>query len=69
MGHGMRSYQDKDKRKMRIRNHIARDLRSPKYGKRIVEVKRHKLIDEIIERELDQEIKKGMNFEPFEQDD
>lgn len=36
MGHGMNYFDDKKKRAMRRRNHIARDLRSPdgKYRQR-----------------------------------
>lgn len=34
---GLSKYEGKDKRRMRLKNHIAKDLRSgPKYGQRIV---------------------------------
>lgn len=35
---GIRSYEPKERRKVRRRNHIARDLMSPKYNQRIREV-------------------------------
>ena len=42
MGHGMNSYEYKQKRAMRRRNHIARDLKSDKYRQRRVESEVHK---------------------------
>lgn len=39
MGRGMNSYDDKKKRAMRRRNHIARDLLDRKYRQRRVERK------------------------------
>lgn len=33
---GLNKYSDKEKRKMRMHNHIARDLRTPKYKQRRV---------------------------------
>ena len=38
MGRGMNSFGDKQKRAMRRRNHIARDLRTEKYRQRRVEL-------------------------------
>jgi len=37
---GMRAYNWKEKRKMRIRNHIAKDLAKPKYHQRRKEGKK-----------------------------
>jgi len=37
MGHGMNSFGDKQKRAIRRRNHVARDLRDRKYHQRRVE--------------------------------
>lgn len=37
---GLNKYSDKEKRKMRLQNHIARDLRTPKYRQRKVEVRK-----------------------------
>lgn len=39
MGKGMNSYDDKRKRAMRRRNHIARDLAERKYRQRRIETK------------------------------
>lgn len=36
--HGMSGYEDKERRKIRRENHIARDLRTPKYRSRRVEM-------------------------------
>lgn len=38
----MDRYDRKEKRKMRIRNHIARDLASPKYRQKVKQDKRKK---------------------------
>lgn len=38
---GLNKYSDKDKRRERLRNHIAKDLGSPKYHQRIVERRRY----------------------------
>jgi len=40
MRHGMNAYSEKEKRAMRRRNHVARDLGKPKYRQRIVESKK-----------------------------
>lgn len=40
MGKGMNSYDDKRKRAMRRRNHIARDLAERKYRQRRIEIKK-----------------------------
>jgi hypothetical protein len=37
---GLNKFGDKDKRRERLRNHIAKDLHSPKYHQRIVERRR-----------------------------
>jgi hypothetical protein len=37
---GLNKFNDKDKRRQRMRNHIARDLRTPKYKPRVVEPKK-----------------------------
>lgn len=42
MGKGMNSYDDKRKRAMRRKNHIARDLRTEKYRQRKIELKKDK---------------------------
>lgn len=34
--HGIRFYVPKDRRRIRRQNHIARDLRTPKYRQRVV---------------------------------
>lgn len=39
---GLNKFSDKDKRRQRMRNHIARDLRTFKYRPRVVEDKRWK---------------------------
>ena len=39
---GMNKVPDKERRKMRRFNHIAKDLRSPKYSQRIVKNKKKK---------------------------
>lgn len=56
MSKGMRSYVGKDKRKVRLRNHVAHDLGSPKYRQRIKEPKRRRLIDEIRQKEIEKDI-------------
>ncbi len=35
-GKGMNRFEDKERRKQRRHNHIARDLRTPKYRQRVV---------------------------------
>ena len=37
---GLNRYTDKEKRKMRRHNHIARDLRTPKFRQRVVQRKK-----------------------------
>lgn len=39
---GIRSYSNKERRKVRRANHLALDLRTPKYGQRVVEPKVYK---------------------------
>jgi hypothetical protein len=45
MGRGMKSYTPKERREQRRRNHIARDLHSPKYRQRRKENKPTQLPD------------------------
>lgn len=45
MKHGMNAYTEKEKRAMRRRNHIAKDLGSPKYRPRVIEHRRDILFD------------------------
>lgn len=37
---GLNKYSDKMKREQRRRNHVARDLRTPKYKQRVIEKRR-----------------------------
>lgn len=37
--HGMGFYSPKDRRRIRRQNHIARDLRTPKYHQRVIDKK------------------------------
>lgn len=53
---GWRGVPSKQRREFRRRNHIARDLRTPKYGPRIKESKRRHLINELHEQEADEEV-------------
>lgn len=39
---GINKYEGKDRRRQRLRNHIAKDLRTPKYQPRVVPDKRSK---------------------------
>lgn len=41
----MNAFDEKEKREVRRRNHIARDLRTPKYGQRVVSNKKRQLKD------------------------
>lgn len=41
-GKGMNRFEDKERRKQRRHNHIAHDLRTPKYRQRVVKDKRKK---------------------------
>lgn len=50
---GMNHFESKQRRAVRRRNHIARDLRTPKYGPRIKESKKQHMIDELHEREAE----------------
>lgn len=59
---GMKGVPDKQRRAQRRRNHVARDLYTPKYGPRIKPSKRQHLIDEQIERELDYDILKELGL-------
>lgn len=53
---GMRGYNQKERRKVRMQNHVARDLNTPKYHQRIREVKKNHLIEELVQQELDEEL-------------
>ena len=37
---GINKYEGKDRRRQRLRNHVARDLRDPKFRQRVVPDKR-----------------------------
>lgn len=37
---GLNRFSDKDRRRQRLRNHVARDLALPKYHQRVIEPKR-----------------------------
>lgn len=37
---GLKKYEGKDRRRQRLHNHIAHDLRSPKYRPRVIDRKR-----------------------------
>jgi hypothetical protein len=52
---GWRGVPAKQRREFRRRNHIARDLRSPKYGPRIKEDKKDHLIEELEIQEAERE--------------
>lgn len=45
-GKGINNFKGKDRRRMRLRNHIAKDLRTPKYQQRKSEGKKPKHEDE-----------------------
>jgi hypothetical protein len=53
---GLNGVGRKQRRELRRRNHVARDLLTPKYGPRIRESNKHHLIDELHEQEADEEI-------------
>lgn len=53
---GMKGIDPKQRRKIRMRNHIAKDLGTPKYRNRIKDTKRSYMINELREEELDEEI-------------
>lgn len=53
---GWRGVPEKQRRELRRRNHIARDLRTPKYNPRVRESNRQHLIDELHEQEARQAI-------------
>ena len=52
---GLKGCPPKQRREVRRRNHIARDLRTPKYGPRIRESKKQHLIDELHRQEMEDE--------------
>lgn len=43
---GLKKFEGKDKRRQRMRNHIAKDLRDNKYRQRILPDRRKKHLDE-----------------------
>ena len=53
---GLRSYGEKQRRQVRRRNHVARDLHTPKYGPRIKESNKHHQIDELHEKDAEEEL-------------
>ena len=57
---GLNGYEGKQRKETRRRNHIAKDLRTPKYGPRIREVKRQHLIDEYHEKECEEDLAEFM---------
>lgn len=52
---GLNKVGEKQRRSVRRRNHIAKDLRTPKYDPRVIPSKRQHLIDEAHRREIDEE--------------
>jgi len=56
---GWRAVPAKQRRAFRRRNHIARDLYTPKFGPKIKEGKRNHLIDNIEEHEMEIEAKEA----------
>lgn len=56
---GWRGVPAKQRRAFRRRNHVARDLYTPKYGPRIKEGKREHLIDEIEAKEMSLEAREA----------
>lgn len=52
---GLNRVGSKLRREVRRRNHIAKDLRTSKYRPRIRESNKHHLIDEVHEREADED--------------
>jgi hypothetical protein len=52
---GWRAVPAKQRREFRRRNHIARDLRTPKYHQRIKEEKREHIIEELERQEAERE--------------
>lgn len=53
---GMNHFDGKQRKATRRRNHIAKDLRTPKYGPRIRELKKQHLIDEYHEQEAEEDL-------------
>lgn len=51
--HGLKSFGKKEKRAVRRRNHVAKDLASGKYRQRIKPSKKQHLIDEARKRDYD----------------
>ena len=60
---GWRGIPSKQRREFRRRNHIARDLHSPKYGPRIKEPKKKHLVEELAERDLNDEMQEFLDKE------
>ena len=52
---GLQRYYGKQRREQRRRNHVARDLYTPKYGPRIRESKRQHLIDDLHRKDLEED--------------
>lgn len=53
---GLKSLERKQRKEFRRRNHIARDLGDPKYAQKVKPVKKHHLIDELHEKECQEEL-------------
>lgn len=65
---GWRGVPAKQRRAVRRRNHIARDLRTPKYGPRIKESNKHRLIDEIEVQEAELEARDAQDYYHLDQE-
>lgn len=53
--HGLKHYEPKQRRSVRRRNHLAKDLATPKYAPRVVEEKRTHKLDAIRKRDAEEE--------------
>lgn len=53
MGKGLNRYEGKDKRRQRMRNHIAKDLHKNKYHQRVVPLKRQEPPPIVFEDDFD----------------
>ena len=54
---GWRAVPAKQRRAFRRRNHFARDLYTPKYGPRVKEGKKNHLIEELKDKDIEEELK------------
>lgn len=53
---GLNTYDSKQRREVRRRNHVAKDLLTPKYAPRVREVKKHHMIDELHEQDANDDL-------------